>query len=90
MINVRQGLTGTSNATGFSITLPITAATIASVYWGTSVWVATNNSAVLTTPANAYIASGASTVVLDKDFAGALWTASGGKAASFQLSYEVA
>lgn len=76
---------GTSNGTGFTITLPFAAANTAIQYWPIMV---INNGAIqlgrLATAANSNIAT------LSSAIAGTGWTASGNKSAFFTLVYEIA
>ena len=83
-----EGIAGTSDSTGFTITLPITAATISNQIWHNSAD-ATDNSTHLTTPARVQISSAGTTAVIYKDFSGANWTNSGNKKAEFQIVYEI-
>jgi len=89
---VQQGTAGTSNSTSFSISLPFTAATVSGMVWGAVPFSTTDNSVVQTTPAQASIVSAGTTVILAKSISGAggAWTSSGGKAASFTITYETA
>ncbi len=88
-INIYQPNAGTSNATSFSISLPITAANNAS--YGCVPYSTTDNGAAQTTPAQAVIAAGGSTVILAKSISGAggAWTNANGKAASLSMFYEI-
>jgi hypothetical protein len=73
-------ITGTSNATSVSFTVPITGATTAD---GNSQALntgpATDNSSNLTTPPRALLASNSTTLTMGKDNAGAAWTNTGTK-----------
>lgn len=88
--NVRMGTAGTSNATNFQVSAPLTAATIANQYWGNSLWSTVNNGVQIGQPGVIYIGSGGTGFQLDLDASGALWTNANGKKADFQLWYEVA
>ena len=88
-LDVRMPSNGTSNAVGFTITLPFTAKTITNMAWFSAA-VGIDNSATLTTAARAGIASGATVIDLKKDFSGADWTNAGGKRASFSIHYQKA
>lgn len=88
---ISQPNNGTSNATGFTITLPVTAATITGMTWGASVGQIVNNSAVPTTPGLAQITSGGTVLNLYSSSSGANWTASNGKRIiGLVMQYEVA
>lgn len=84
---VRQANSGTSNANTFTITLPVTAATISNALWvgaGSGV----DNTVVLTTPVFITISSAGTTASIFKDFSSAVWTTSNGKRATFTITYE--
>lgn len=90
IVNVRQGGTGTSNATSFTMTPPLTAATISNGLWGTLCWQTFDNSAEQSTPGRAFIASAGSSITIQKTVASGTWTASGGKMVSFTgLAYPI-
>ena len=76
---------GTSNATGFTISLPVTAALKA---YGLLL-LTQDNSSVLTTPGRWEVAIGATTATLYKDTATGAWTASGTKRAWLSGFYEI-
>lgn len=80
---------GTSNANTFTITLPVTAATIASSQWR---WPAHtyNNSVLSTTFDNVSISSAGTTMVLAHNDSNTGWTAAGTKGAGLQGFYETA
>lgn len=82
---------GTSNATSFTCSLPLTAATVATMFWGAVPFSITDNGAASTTPGQVTIASGASTATLARSISGAGggWTNVNGKSASFYISYEI-
>lgn len=75
---IRQPSTGTSNATTFTISAPVTAVTIASMQWGVAASV-TDNGTFLTTPGVLRIASAGSVLDVYKDASLAAFTASGTK-----------
>lgn len=91
-LNVRQGTAGTSNSTDFTITLPITAATVSNCSWGVVPYSAIDNGTASTTPAQAQIVSAGTTVILARSISGAggAWTNVNGKAASFMIQYRIA
>jgi len=84
---VEQGGNGTSNATTFTIPLPVTAATITNALWiaATSFF---NNSAQSANSGIVSIASAATVAQLFTTWAGGTWTGSGGKRAYFTITYE--
>lgn len=78
---------GTSNATGFTISLPVTAGGISRH----GVARITDNGTVQTAMGLVEISTGAPTIMtIFKDQAGAAFTASGGKNATFGIEYEAA
>lgn len=89
-LSVTQSTAGTSNSTGFTISLPFTAKTVANHVWGAVPWSTTDNGSAQTTPAQAAINSAGTTVILAKSISGAGggWTNANGKAASFDITYE--
>mgnify|MGYP003402589669 CR=1 FL=1 len=81
---------GTSNTTGFTITAPFTAATVANALWGVS-GLSIYNSGTLAYTGNAYIVSAGTTITIERDSAGTAWTNSGTKGVNyFQFTYQVA
>jgi hypothetical protein len=78
---------GTSNATGYTLTAPITAAADSSYTYFPVRFL--DNSTGSATSGMARITPGTTTITLFTNWAGALWTASGTKAASFGLYYRV-
>ena len=81
-------ITGTSNATTLSFTVPITASTQpGGSAQELQAAVATDNTVSLTTPARVLIASASSTVTCGKDFAGAAWTNTGTKTIQVSGAY---
>lgn len=81
--------TGTSNATTFSFTLPITAKTITSMIWTSSLQSLTDNSVAATVPGLIQLSSGGTSVSLFTTARGDVWTASGTKGAAGQITYEI-
>lgn len=75
---IRQGATGTSNATTFTISAPVTAATITNMQWGVLASV-TDNSVFLTTPGAVRILSAGTVFDVFKDSSLAAFTNSGTK-----------
>lgn len=78
---------GTSNATGFEITAPVTAATIASMYW--QVPCLARDNGLNANNSDVYIGSAGTAFAIEKDFNSGTFTASGGKGAFFQIAYEI-
>ncbi len=89
-IVVSQPNSGTSNATGFTITLPFTAATVTGMTWHITIPLVFDNSVISTTKDTAQISSAGSTITLNKANNASGWTNSGGKRATFQMFYEIA
>lgn len=87
---VRQATAGTSNSIYFTITAPITAATVANARWGVCWWEGVDNGAYLTTPGAAYIDSAGTAITVEKTIqpGGTAWTSANGKSANFILEYE--
>lgn len=83
-LHIHCGGAGISNATTFTMTLPVNAA---QTYWAALINVYDNSNSV-TTPGIAITQSSSSTLSLQKDSANTPWTASNGKAANFHLNYE--
>ncbi len=75
---IRQPNTGTSNATGFTISAPVTAATITNMQWGVLASV-TDNGTFLTTPGAMRILTAGTVFDVFKDSSLAAFTASGTK-----------
>ena len=88
-VMVAQTTNGTSNATGFTITAPVTAATVTNGSWGTPSTIIVDNTAIPTTPGLVWLQSASNSIVLYKDMALGAWTNSGGKRAYFTLDYEI-
>lgn len=85
--SVYMGTSGTSNATNFTMTAPLTSANIAGNSWINQTYYLDNSAAG--SGGIATIAANSTTITLLKASA-ANWTASGGKRASFIFVYEVA
>lgn len=75
---ITQPTNGTSNATTFTLTLPVTARTIAAAQW-VGYGQIVDNGSVPTTPGLITITSAGTTLSVFKDFSGASFTSSGGK-----------
>ena len=77
---------GTSNAIGFTITAPVTAATVTDMFWQTPCLTRDNG----TNFANGdiYIGSAGTAFTIEKDFTSANFTGSGGKGAYFTITYQ--
>lgn len=88
-LSIRMPAAGTSNATTMTVSLPITAATLANQAWGNLWWTAADNSAGLTNGGRVTIQSAGTVATADKDAAGAAWTASGTKSVSFEIWYDI-
>lgn len=80
---------GTSNATNFLMTAPITAASIPA-FSGTIIWDARDNGALLTVAARAFIQGGTKSISLFTNVASGTWTSSGGKRARYLFNYYIA
>lgn len=90
-IAINQAANGTSNSTGFTITLPVQAANISNMEWGSTIPLIVNNGSVPSTPGLATIASNGTVVTLYTNTAGAGWTGSGGKRIiGLVMTYEAA
>lgn len=79
---------GTSNATGFTISTPITVGASAS-FTGTCFWTGQDNGVDLAIPGRVFTQGGATTFTLDKTIAGGAWTNVNGKKASFTTWFEI-
>ncbi|MDL2342317.1 MAG: hypothetical protein QFB87_04550 [Patescibacteria group bacterium] len=86
----RQTGLGTSNATTFTTTAPVTSANITGMIWGVTSDNTIDNSAQVTTPGTATIGVATTTITLSKTAGtAASWTAAGGKGLDFTLVYEI-
>lgn len=88
-LSIYQATAGTSNATTFTISLPVTSANPGVAQWESVVTSISDNSSGLTTPGRAYIPNSGTVLTLSKDINGAAWTASGTKRGSVQIFYEI-
>ncbi|HEX3047191.1 MAG TPA: hypothetical protein VHY08_20725, partial [Bacillota bacterium] len=89
VVEFRQGTAGTSNGTGFTATAPVISANISNAVWGNMWWSADDNGTAQTSPGRVSIGSNTNIITIDKNTAGAVWTGSGNKRASFTLIYEI-
>jgi hypothetical protein len=88
-VSIRQSNNGTSNSSGFSVTLPVQAANVAGAQW-TAPAMIVDNGAVPTTPGLAVINAGAGSIALYINYAGTAFTATGGKrVAAVVMSYSI-
>jgi hypothetical protein len=87
-VDWRQPNQGTSNGTGFSIPIPITAMTLTGMSWGNNCWTAVNAGANLNT-AQAFISSGTASISLITDAGFTGWGALLGKSASGSLNFPI-
>jgi len=85
---VRQGTAGTSNATSFKVSLPITAQTITDGGWWGSSGFYVDNGGATTTGGAVGIATGDTDITCYTANLGA-WTASGTKRTAFEIFYEI-
>jgi hypothetical protein len=76
---------GTSNATTFTLTLPLPPRNNEAQITNFT----TNNTLTLSTPGRIVWTAGSTTATLSRDMAGTAWTASGGKRANISLFYEI-
>lgn len=86
LVVVTFNITGTSNATGFTFTVPYTSAD--AIFYGVAG--GTDNGSDLTTPVKVGLGPSSATVTLHTNWVSGAWTASGTKAAAGQLIYEAA
>ncbi len=89
-IDFRQGTDGTSNATNFTMSLPIQAKAITEAVWGSLLQYAIDNSSASTTKDAVSIGGSATVMNLQKANNNNGWTASGGKRVVGQVFYEIA
>ena len=88
-VTIRQATNGTSSASGFNVTLPVQAANVAGAQW-TAPAMIVDNGAVPATPGLAVINAASSSISLYTNYAGAAFTASGGKRlAAVAISYAI-
>jgi len=81
-------ISGTSNATSFSLTLPVTAATVANMFWQSVIYTIDNGTAG-TGAEGAIIASAATSMNLAHNDNNAGWTATGTKAGLGSIEYPI-
>ena len=86
-LEFRQGTAGTSNATGFTVSVPYTAVSAANAGW-VMFGIGVDNNTQLASPCLGVIDTAAAVISLYKDSAGAAWTNSGNKRAVFVGWYE--
>ena len=89
LVFVIYNITGTSNATSASFTLPYTSVSGSSNIVRTACQ-AEDNGVFLTTPGYLVLAANSATVNVYKDFMGAAWTNNNGKTIGGQFWYEAA
>jgi hypothetical protein len=77
---------GTSNATTYTISLPVTSATMTNASWGAKLYFAENNGVVLQS-AIGRILSAATVIDLYQDSNFAVWTAAGNKRSLGEITY---
>jgi len=88
-LDVRQGSNGTSNATSFAITSPITAATVSGHVWFGAAFDHVDNGTNVTGVGRANINSAGSSIAIATNAAGGTWTAANGKRASTNIRYQI-
>lgn len=89
-LNVRQTTAGTSNATSFTISLPITASTVPNGVWGVVNIQAFDNGVELAAATRSVVGSAGTVITLQSSLASGAWTAANGKMASFtDLRYPI-
>lgn len=87
---IAQTTAGTSNATGFTISLPVTARTLTNAIWSAT-GTGTDNGTTLTQPCLGLIQSGGTVLNLYKDTSTNVWTAAGNKRVAWlNIFYEAA
>lgn len=87
-VAVRQATPGTSNGANFTITAPITAATITNGYWTAISGPATNSGGTIVTPTLIAISTGAASFILYQNMT-ATWATTLGKRCDFNIWYEI-
>lgn len=85
----REGATGTSNATNFTVSMPITAATISGEIWGCLLWGFVNGGVGSATPGLGQLSSSSSTLNLYTDLNATAWSNVSTKRADFDIWYEI-
>ena len=86
IINIYTSVDGTSNATGFTVTMPVVASNNGTNQYGTAPWAKDNGSAIGT--AVAYTNPNSNAMVLMKSATSANWTTSLGKSADVKIFVE--
>lgn len=90
VVHVRQATAGTSNSTDFTISTPITAATLSNGNWGVVCYQTFDNGAEQLNPGRAIVTSAGTTIIMQRNVASATWTAANGKMATFgNLTYPI-
>ena len=88
-IDIRQTANGTSNATTFTMTLPVTAATVTNMVWISANASIVDNSAGVTTPGSIFVSSAGTVMNIYTNQQAAGWTSSGGKRLAIgNITYE--
>jgi len=89
-VQVTMTAAGTSNATTFTVSAPVTSANIPNSRAGNTWLGAMDNGAYLPAPGRVYILHNSGTITIHKNMDGSVaWTASGQKYANFGLEYEI-
>lgn len=88
-VHVRQATNGTSNATTFWISAPVTPTTLSNAIWGNAWIEAVDNGSLIAAPGKAYASSANSVIVVGSTMSSDNWTAANGKRASFNLAYRI-
>lgn len=88
IVAINYNITGTSNATSLTMTLPTTSADNGLETYGAARGV--DNSSNVTTPVEAYLPANSNTVQFFKDWGGTGWTGSNSKSVKGVLIYETA
>lgn len=86
-VSVRCINAGTSNATGFTISAPFTAANITNMTWNVKAGEGVDNS-VYTSDIGVYISASSAAFTITRNGSATGWTNAGGKGANFQITYE--
>jgi hypothetical protein len=88
--NIRNATAGTSNATTFTVTLPLTPKTLSNITWQSFISFE-DNTTVSATPGRILVSSGTSTATVYSNATTGVWTNSGGKriAGMFPLIVEL-
>lgn len=86
-VAINHGSNGTSNATGFTATLPITAKTLTNASWAAALSRAVDNGTTYYGEGNVYVLSAGT--VMNISAPNGNWTNSGAKACTLYFSYEI-